>query len=205
MTRILLILSSPREGSLSSRFATSLAERLKAREPGATLVLRDLAADPLPHVDDAYISGRMLTAEQRTPAQARAVGIAEALIAELTAADIVVIGSGMINFGPTTQLKAWFDYVTWPGITFNYAASGVVGNVTGKKVYVVTATGGVYSEGPLASIDFQAPYLRHLLGFIGLTDVEQVRVEGVAHGPDAVERAIARASEAVSAAVARAA
>lgn len=205
MTRILLILSSPREGSLSSRFAASLAEGLKALKPGATLAVRDLAAVALPHVDEAYISGRMLDPEQRRSAQAHAVGIAETLIAELAAADIVVIGSGMINFGLTTQLKAWFDYVTWPGVTFSYGANGVVGKITGKKVYVVTASGGVFSEGPLASLDFQTPYLRHLLAFIGLTDVEQVRVEGVAHGPEAVERAIAKASEAVSAAVAKAA
>ncbi len=205
MTRILLILSSPREDSLSSRFAVSLAEGLKARKPGATLVVRDLAAVPLPHIDDAYIGGRMLAAEQRKPAQAHAVAIAEALIAELSAADIVVIGSGMINFGLTTQLKAWFDYVTWPGVTFSYGSNGVAGMVTGKKVYVVTASGGVFSQGAFAGFDFQTPYLRHLLGFIGLTDVEQVRFEGVAQGPEAVERAIASASLAVSAAVARAA
>lgn len=205
MIRILLILSSPREGSLSSRFAVSLAEALKARNPDATLVIRDLAAVPLPHVDEAYIGGRMLATEQRKPAQAHAVAIAEALIAELFAADIVVIGSGMINFGLATQLKSWFDYVTWPGVTFSYDSNGVAGMVTGKKVYVVTASGGVFSQGALASFDFQTPYLRHLLGFIGLADVEQVRVEGVAHGPEAVEREIAKASEAVSAVVARAA
>jgi FMN-dependent NADH-azoreductase len=89
------------------------------------------------------------------------------------------LGSGMINFGPSSQLKAWFDHITWPGVTFGYSAAGrPQGLLTGKKVYLVTAAGGVFSEGDWAPFDFQTGYLRHLLGFIGLTDIEIIRVEG---------------------------
>ena len=98
----------------------------------------------------------------------------------------------MINFGLPSQLKAWFDHITWPGVTFGYSEAGrPQGLLTGKKVYLVTAAGGVFSEGQWAPFDFQTGYLRHLLGFIGLTDVEVVRVEGTVFGPDAATAAIA--------------
>jgi FMN-dependent NADH-azoreductase len=194
MSHILLLTSSPRgPDSLSKRFAGDLAQRLGEQRPGSTLTIRDLYANPLPHIEEGYVVGRALAPEARTPAQAAAVAFAETLVAELKAADILVIGSAMINFGPPTQLKAWFDYVTWPGVTFTYADNTVTGLVKGKKVYLVTATGGVFSEGPYAALDYQSGYLKHLLGFIGLTDVEQVRVEGLAHGPDAAQAAIANA------------
>ncbi|MEA1647634.1 NAD(P)H-dependent oxidoreductase [Nitrospirillum sp. BR 11164] len=192
MTTILLVASSPRGAeSLSTRFATEIAEGLKARL-GGSLVTRDLAADPLPHIAQAYIHGRVTAPDARTPEQVEAVDLAQALVDEVKAADVIVLGSGMINFGPSSQLKAWFDHVIWPGVTFGYGeAGGPRGLLTGKKVYLVTATGGVFSEGDWASFDFQTGYLRHLLGFIGLTDVEIVRVEGTVFGPEAAKAAIA--------------
>ena len=197
MSHILLITSSPRGAdSLSSRFATEIAEGIKARS-GATLTVRDLIADPLPHITSAYIHGRITAPDVRTPEQAEAVGIAQELVDELKAADVVVLGSGMINFGPSSQLKAWFDHVTWPSVTFGYGDNGPKGLLTGKKVYLVTAAGGVFSEGVWAPFDFQSNYLLHLLGFIGLTDVELVRVEGTVFGPDAAKAAIANAERAV--------
>ncbi|MEC4591766.1 MULTISPECIES: FMN-dependent NADH-azoreductase [Nitrospirillum] len=194
MTNILLVTSSPRgaEG-LSTRFSSELAEGLKARL-GGTLSTRDLAVNPPPHITQAYIGGRVVGPDTRTPEQARAVGLAQQLVDEVKAADVVVLGSGMINFGPSSQLKAWFDHITWPGVTFDYSeAGGPQGLLTGKKVYLVTAAGGVFSEGDWAPFDFQTAYLRHLLGFIGLTDVEIVRVEGTAFGPEAAKAAIAAA------------
>jgi FMN-dependent NADH-azoreductase len=119
------------------------------------------------------------------------------LVDELKAADVVVLGSGMINFGPSSQLKAWFDHVTWLTVTFGYGDTGPKGLLTGKKVYLVTAAGGVFSEGVWAPFDFQSSYLLHMLGFIGLTDVELVRVEGTVFGPDAAKAAIANAEKAV--------
>lgn len=192
MTNILLVTSSPRGAqSLSTRFASEIADGLKDR-PGGAIVSRDLAANPLPHIAQAYIQGRVAAPEARTSEQAEAVGLAQILIDEVKAADVIVLGSGMINFGPPTQLKAWFDHITWPGVTFGYGEDGKPrGLLTGKKVYLVTATGGVFSEGQWAPFDFQTDYLRHLLGFIGLTDVEVIRVEGTVFGPDAAKAAIA--------------
>jgi FMN-dependent NADH-azoreductase len=198
MSHILLITSSPRgTDSLSTRFASELAQKLREQHPGSTLTRRDLAADPLEHIGEAYVAGRMLPADGRSPAQTNAVVLAEKLVDELRAADIVVIGSAMINFGPPSQLKTWFDYVTWPGVTFSYDGKSVEGLVTGKKVYLVTASGGVFSEGPRTALDFQSSYVKHLLGFIGLTDIEHLRVEGVAHGPDAAQASIAKAEAAM--------
>lgn len=197
MSHILLITSSPRGAeSLSSRFASEIAEGIKVRA-GGTLTVRDLVADPLPHIGAAYIHGRVTAPEARTPEQAEAVAIAQALVDELKAADVVVLGSGMINFGPSTQLKAWFDHVTWPAVTFGYGDAGPKGLLTGKKVYLVTAAGGVFAQGVWAPFDFQVNYLLHLLGFLGLTDVELVRVEGTVFGPEAAQAAIAHAETAV--------
>ncbi|WP_315812335.1 FMN-dependent NADH-azoreductase [Bradyrhizobium sp. SZCCHNR2028] len=192
MTNILLVTSSPRGAeSLSTRFATEIAEGFKVRLGGAVLT-RDLAANPLPHIGQAYIQGRVAAPEARTPEQLKAVGLAQELVDEVKAADVIVLGSGMINFGLSSQLKAWFDHITWPRVTFGYNEAGrLQGLLTGKKVYLVTAAGGVFSEGDWAPFDFQTAYLRHLLGFIGLADVEIVRVEGTVFGPEAAKAAIA--------------
>jgi FMN-dependent NADH-azoreductase len=112
----------------------------------------------------------------------------------------------MINFGPSSQLKAWFDHITWPGVTFGYGEDGRPwGFLTGKKVYLVTATGGVFSEGDWAPFDFQTGNLRHLLGFIGLTDVELIRVEGTVFGPEAAKAAVAATEAQVRSVLERAA
>jgi len=197
MTNILLITSSPRgTESLSTRFATEIAEGIEAHA-GASLTVRDLVASPLPHITPAYIEGRVTPPESRTPEQAEALALAQTLVDELQTADVIVLGSGMINFSLSSQLKAWFDYVTWPGVTFGYGEAGPKGLLTGKKVYLVTASAGVFSEGAYAPYDFQTNYLLHLFRFIGLTDVELVRIEGTAFGPDAAEAAIRNAQSAV--------
>ncbi|AEG71595.1 FMN-dependent NADH-azoreductase [Ralstonia solanacearum] len=206
MSHILLITSSPRGADgLSTRFAGDLARKFAGQRPASTLTIRDLSAHPLAHIDAAYVDGRMVAPEARTPAQAEAVSLAETLIAELRAADTIVIGSAMTNFGPSTQLRTWFDHVIWPGVTFNYGSQSMEGLVTGKKVYLVTTSGGVFSEGPFVPLDYQAGYLKHLLGFIGMTDVELLRVEGTAYGPEAAQAAIEKADAAVDALLAQAA
>ncbi|MBP2236564.1 FMN-dependent NADH-azoreductase [Sinorhizobium kostiense] len=205
MTNILLITSSPRgPQSLSTRFARDIAESLSARSGGA-IIERDLGAVPLPHVTAAYIDGRIAPPEARTPEQIEAVDLAQSLVDEIQAADVIVIGWGMINFGPPTQLKAWFDYITWPGVTFRYDATGPMGLLPSKKVYLVTATGGVFSEGRNAPFDFQTGYLTHLLGFIGLRDIEVIRVEGTLMSPDRAMAAIASTEATIRAALERAA
>jgi len=205
MSHTLLVTSSPRGAdSLSTRFATEIADGIQARL-GGPLTVRDLAANPPPHITSAYIQGRITSPEDRAPEQAQAVKVAQEFVDELKVADVIVLGSGMINFGLPSQLKAWFDHVTWPGVTFGYGDAGPKGLLTGKKVYLVTATGGVFSAGAWAPFDFQTHYLLHLLGFIGLTDVEVVRVEGTVFGPDAVKAAITNTETAIQALLAKAA
>ena len=205
MSHTLLVTSSPRgTDSLSTRFATEIAEGLQARS-GGPLTVRDLAANPPPHITPAYIQGRGTSPEERTPEQVEAVKVAQELVDELKVADVIVLGSGMINFGPSSQLKAWFDHVTWPRVTFGYGDTGPKGLLTGKKVYLVAAAGGVFSEGAWAPFDFQTHYLLHLLAFIGLTDVEVVRVEGTVLGTDAVKTAIAHTETAIETLLAKAA
>jgi FMN-dependent NADH-azoreductase len=206
MTNILLVVSSPREGaSLSSRFAIQLANALKSGRNDVQITVRDLASPTIPHIDKAYVEGRVLPPEDRTPEQSKAVGLAEQLIAELSTADAVVIGSGMINFSMSSLLKAWFDHVIWPGVTVKFTDTGVEGLIKGKKVYLVAAAGGVYADDAMATLDFQMPFLRHLLAFIGLTEIEEVRVEGTAFGPDALDAVVSKTIDEIGRIVAKAA
>jgi FMN-dependent NADH-azoreductase len=125
------------------------------------------------------------------------------LIAELRAADVIVIGAPMYNFSVATNLRAWFDHVLRAGVTFRYTEAGPEGLLPGKRVIVVETRGGLYSEGPAKAVDFQEPYLRHLLGFIGLADVTFVRAEKIGFGPEARAAAIAAATAELHAAAAQ--
>lgn len=199
MTKILLIVSSPRgEASLSTRFATELATKLKTSREGAELIVRDLVATPLPHIDVSYIDGRMKAPGDRNATEAQSVKLAEELIAELSGADIVVLGSGMINFSVSSLFKAWIDHIIWPGVTVKYTDTGAEGTLTGKKVYVVAASGGIYSAGAMTAFDFQVGYVKHLLSFVGMTDIDVIQIEGMAFGPDAAQAAIDKASTSVT-------
>ncbi len=192
---ILLVTSSPRgSASHSTRIATDLARKLEAADPSAKVVVRDLAANPLPHIDVDYSSGIYTPAENRTPRQAEVVGVSDAAVDELLAADTIIISTGLINFSISSTLKSWIDHIARAGRTFSYGKDGPRGHVTGKKVYIVLASGGVYSEGPAVQLDHAVPYLRTALGFIGLTDIEVIRVEGVGMGPEATDSALKRAT-----------
>jgi FMN-dependent NADH-azoreductase len=194
MKNILFVLSSPRGWkSYSHQFASHIVDDLKARHPGAKVVVRDVAKEPLPHVDGAFATGRVLPPEKRSPAEAKALALSDALVDELAAADVVVFAVPMHNFGLPSSLKAWIDHVVRPGRTFSYSEKGPEGLLKGKKAIVVVARGGVYSEGPAKQLDFQESYLRAVLGFIGITNVHVVRVEGVAMGEAALENAMASA------------
>jgi FMN-dependent NADH-azoreductase len=128
-----------------------------------------------------------------TDAERVAQALSDELIAELFAADTIVIGAPMYNFSIPTTLRAWFDHVLRPRVTFAYSEAGPQGLVTGKKVIVIESRGGLYSEGPAQVMDFQEPYLRALLGFIGLTDVEFIHAEKIGFGPEARDAALAGA------------
>ena len=194
MKNILFVLSSPRGWkSYSHQFAGHIVDDLKARHPGAKVVVRDVAKEPLPHVGEAFGTGRVLPPEKRSPAEAKALALSDALVDELAAADVVVLAAPMYNFGLPSSLKAWIDHIVRPGRTFSYSEKGPEGLLKGKKAVVVVARGGVYSEGPAKQLDFQESYLRAVLGFIGITNVHVVRVEGVAMGEEALKNAMASA------------
>jgi FMN-dependent NADH-azoreductase len=189
----LLVLNSSLSGeaSVSNLIVKELVGVLKQEHPGLHVVQRDLAAQPVPHLTPATVAGVRSQAHSAPELQARA--LSDELIAELKHADVVVIGAPMYNFSIPSTLRTWFDHVLRPGVTFSYSAAGPKGLVSGKRVIVVESRGGLYSEGPAIALDFQEPYLRQLLGFMGLTDVSFVRAEKIGYGPEARAAAIAAA------------
>ena len=194
---ILQINSSARStGSESTRLADAIVAKLQAANPGATVARRDLAAVPHPVLDEAALQALFTPADQRSVEQAARVALDDALIAQVQAADAIVIGSPMYNFGITVQLKAWFDAIARAGVTFKYGATGPVGLVTGKKVYVAIARGGLHRDGPS---DTQLPHLKMFLSFLGMTDVQFVYAEGLGMGPEAVAKAQAQADAYINA------
>jgi len=190
MSNILVLNSSAAgEASVSRLLVADAVAELTERLPGAQVVFRDLAADPIPHLLPSTING--VRGQPTSPAELEARALSDKLIAELRAADVIVIGAPMYNFSIPTTLRTWFDHVLRAGETFSYSEAGPKGLLTGKRVIVVESRGGLYSEGPAMSVDFQEPYLRHLLGFVGLTDVTFVRAEKIGYGPEAREQALA--------------
>lgn len=191
MKHILLLLSSPRgDRSYSNQVADRVVRELRARHPGAAVVTRDLAAAPLPHVGEAFVNALFVPVEQRSAEQSAAIAPSDAAVDELLAADTVVLAVPMYNFGLPSTLKAWIDHVARAGRTFAYTETGPRGLATGKKVILVLSRGGVYSAGAMKDLDFQESYLRSVLGFLGMTDVHAVRIEGVAMGELAVRNAL---------------
>ena len=198
MANILHIDSSVRStGSLSRQLGAELVAKLQAG--GATVVKRDLAAEPLPHLTETMMGAYFTPAEQRNAEQAYAIKASDALVDELFAADTIVIGAPMYNFTIGSSLKAWIDHIARAGRTFRYGANGPEGLVTGKKVYVVVASGGVYSAGPAAAYDHVTTYLRAALGFLGMTDVTFIVAEGVAGGEEAAAAALAKGRSTIAA------
>jgi FMN-dependent NADH-azoreductase len=193
MNQILMIEVSPRgKDSASRAVAETLAARLLALHPEAKLRRRDIAAERLPHLDDITlraISTKDPAEAERLKAAAR---LSDELTDELLESDLLVISTPMWNFGIPSALKAWIDLVVRPGRTFRYAGAGVDGLAKGKKAILVLASGGVFSDGPWRPFDFVEPYLRHILSFIGIVDVQIVRAEGANLGhlaPDVVPTA----------------
>ncbi|MET0320453.1 MAG: FMN-dependent NADH-azoreductase [Duganella sp.] len=193
MATLLHIDSSIRHaGSLSRQLGGEFVAKWKAANPSGTVVARDVAANPLPHVSEQLMGAYFTPAEQRNADQAYAIKTSDVLVDELIAADTIVIGAPMYNFSIGSSLKAWVDHVARAGRTFQYGANGPEGLLTGKKVVVFVASGGVYSEGPAAAYDHVTTYLRAVLGFLGLTDITFVVAEGVAMGEAAVAAALAK-------------
>ncbi|WP_395517186.1 FMN-dependent NADH-azoreductase [Pseudorhizobium flavum] len=193
MSSILLVTSSPREDSLSTKVATEFVEKLKSRNPGETVIHRDLGQNPIAHLDTVTTSAIRKPAADRNAEEAAAAAESDELVAELLAADTVVLATGLINFNIYSTLKSWIDNVARAGMTFRYTAEGPEGLATGKKVYIVLSAAGIYSEGPAMGMNHAVPYLKTVLAFMGMTDVEVIYVEGTAFGPEAFDKALAQA------------
>jgi FMN-dependent NADH-azoreductase len=185
------------EGSASRRLSAAIVAVFARAAPDLEIVRRDLDADPIPHLDS-----RRLPAVRPANAPQGATGVlddkgAEALD-EFLAADVVVIGAPMYNFTIPSQLKAWIDRILIAGKTFRYSEGGPVGLAGGKRVIIASSRGGLYAPGmPFEANDFQERYLRAVFAFIGIEDVEIVRAEGLALGPEQRDAAVRAALESV--------
>lgn len=180
MKRILHIISSPRgEESFSIKLGNAIVERIKSAYPGSTVKESNLVEKQFPHLEEAQITSFFTPEEYRTPENIEAIRHSDEAIREIMEADTIVIGAPFYNFSIHSTLKAWIDHISRAGVTFRFTENGSFeGLVHGKKVYIAVASGGIYSEGAMQSYDFSAPYLRAILGFLGITDVNVVRVEG---------------------------
>lgn len=178
----------------SSRLAAAFVDAWCERHAKDRVVVRDLARDPVPHLDAQRFQAFGTPAQERTPAQQDAVAQSDSLIAELRAADVIVVGLPMYNFGVPSTLKAYFDHVARASVTFHYTADGPEGLLTGKQAYVLAARGGRYEGTPM---DTQSDYVRQFLGFLGIRDVEFIYAEGLAMGEEHRDGALAHAGECI--------
>lgn len=191
---ILIVKSSAQgEASVSGSLADHFAAEALAANPGGTVTVRDVGRQPLPHLVEDTIVGIRGEAQSETELATRA--ISDELLDELRAADLVVIASPMYNFGISSTLKAWFDFVLRPRVAFRYSEAGSEGLLGGRKVVVIESRAGSYEPGN--PMDGQEPHLRAMLGFAGLTDVTFVRAEGLALGD--AENVVARARDELTA------
>lgn len=192
--------SARREGANSTRLADAIVARLQSSaKPKAELTLRDLAGTPHPVLDEAALDALFTPAEARTGDQAARVALDDALIAEVQAADVIVLGVPMYNFGIPVQLKNWIDAIVRNGVTFRYTEKGPEGLLRDKKVYVGLARGGRYRG---TEADSQVPYLKTALGFIGLSNVHFIYAEGLNMGPEASQQGFIQAEADIEAAFA---
>jgi len=180
MKSILHLISSPRgDESFSIKLAHAIIEKLQDKYPDNSVEEQDLLESNVPHLNTAHLRSFFTPAEHMTPEDHDAIQYSDEAISQLMAADIIIIGAPLYNFGVPSTLKAWIDHIARAGKTFSYSAAGAEGLVKGKKVYIAMSAGAVYSEGDWQSYDFVSPYLRAMLGFLGMTDLEIIRVEGV--------------------------
>jgi FMN-dependent NADH-azoreductase len=175
--KLLRIDSSARTASVTRQLTARAAEEWEKNYPGGEVIYRDLSVTHFPPITDDW-SATHLEASRLSPAQRSYLSTSDQMIEEVRAADTIVIGAPMYNFSISSLLKAWIDQIVRIGMTFGYGPDGPRGLLQMKKVIVITARGGAYEKGTAREVfDFQEPYLRHILGFIGLTDVTFIHVE----------------------------
>ena len=200
MPTLLHIDSSPRTASASSKLAAAFVEQWRRQNPTGTVVHHNTSLENIPYLDEAAIEAFFTPAAELTARQRRALAYSDKLVDELLAADVVVLGVPMWNLGIPASLKAWIDLVVREGRTFAFAGEGVAPLVPpGKKAVVFSARGGSYPVGtPLHGLDLQEPYLRTILGLIGLTGIEFIHAEHQSEGPEAAAEGLARAERALA-------
>ncbi len=191
--------SARRDGSVSRRLVEQVTEALVERNPAARVVTRDVA-NGLPVVNEVWLGANSTPAPDRTPEQRRALKLSDALVEELKASDVMVFGVPVYNFGVPASLKAWVDLVARVGLTFRYSEAGPIGLLENKRAILLMASGGM----PIgAEIDFASTYMRHVLGFIGVTDVSVVAADQLMQaGEDKIATALELAQAAVETLVA---
>ena len=180
------------ESGQSSRLAERFVVAWKRAHAGGEVIVRDLAVDPVPHLDALRFGAFM--AKERTPEQQAIIEYSDRLIDELRRADIVVLGLPMYNLGVPSMLKAYFDHVARASVTFRYTVNGPAGMLHNKKAFVFAARGGMYQG---TALDTQTPYVRNLLGFLGISDVEFVHAEGLALSEERKRVALAQAEKSI--------
>lgn len=190
MTKVLHVSASVNgENSNSRQIALKLIDRIKAADSSATVIERDTNEALVSAITGETVGAFYTPAEDRSDAQKEIIAASDKMVAEILDADVLVIGAPMYNFSIPSTLKAWVDLIARVGVTFKYTENGAVGLVEGKKAYIVAATGGVPVNSP---VDFATPYLKQVLAFIGITDVEIVEASGFAvNAEEAMAKAIA--------------
>lgn len=193
------------DASASRRLTAAIAQEFARQASQATIVHRDLSADPIPHLSGDIAAGFRALGERRFDADVLAEHArSEALVTEFLNSDVIVIGAPMYNFSVPSQLKAWLDRIAQVGRTFRYTEQGPIGLSGGRRVIVVSTRGGLYSEGPGAAMDFQEAYLRAFFRFLGIEAVQFVRAERLSRGPEASSEAMNGAHTRIADAVAQA-
>lgn len=191
MSHVLIIESSARQqDSVSRQLTRAFIQQWQAAHPGDQINVRDVAANPLPHLDADLLGGWMKPAEQRSMPEQEAFERSNQLTDELLAADVLVLAAPMYNFTIPSTLKAWLDHVLRAGITFQYTPTGPQGLLQGKRAIVLTARGGIHAG---AGSDHQEPYLRQAMAFIGIHDVEFIHAEGLNMSGDFHEKGVNQA------------
>ncbi|UMZ13614.1 FMN-dependent NADH-azoreductase [Pseudomonas sp. MPFS] len=192
MSRVLIIESSARQqDSVSRQLTQTFIQQWQAAHPADSITVRDLARNPVPHLDANLLGGWMKPAEQRSAAEQDSLQRSDELTQELLDADVLVMAAPMYNFAIPSTLKAWLDHVLRAGVTFKYTQTGPQGLLTGKRAFVLTARGGIYAG---SSTDHQEPYLRQVMAFIGIHDVQFIHAEGLNLGGDFHEKGLNQAN-----------
>ncbi|MGG7650366.1 FMN-dependent NADH-azoreductase [Pseudomonas frederiksbergensis] len=196
MSRVLIIESSARQqDSVSRQLTQTFISQWQTAHPNDQITVRDLAVNPVPHLDINLLGGWMKPAEQRNDLEQVSLERSNELTDELLAADVLVMAAPMYNFAIPSTLKAWLDHVLRAGVTFKYTDTGPQGLLSGKRAYVLTARGGIYAG---STADHQEPYLRQVMAFIGIHDVTFIHAEGMNLGGDFQEKGLSQANAKLS-------